>query len=261
MLLLLQLGQGYAGAPTSAPIAPSWLGSVLTAPGSNAVALPHGAVSLSAAGSTVCAVDARGQLRCWGGCATGQCGYSWTRLDALAPTEPCWDAEQRALLCPMASPIDVDGGGRLWDPSSPAAPGVLRGPADTVQGVVVAPSGGYVCADLAASGVKCWGANGCGQLGYGVIAPVLGGASNGYNYPWVLPCAGSSALCTSQDPCKSAAGDLTCPGKAAVIVRGAHRARLDVTSGQYAGGRRVCRLGRCPPVTPSLCAHALTPAP
>jgi alpha-tubulin suppressor-like RCC1 family protein len=90
--------------------------------------LPPGVVSVSAGFYHTCALTASGGVKCWGSNSNGQLGYGLGGSRSL--------------------PVDVDG----------LASGVKS----------VAACGFHTCAVLSpGGGVKCWGANGFGQIGDG----------------------------------------------------------------------------------------------
>jgi len=89
--------------------------------------LGSGVASIAAGGEQTCAVMTTGAVKCWGSNANGQLGDTTTTS--------------------RTSPADVTG----------LAGGVLS----------ISVGDSHTCARLSAGGVKCWGANGMGQLGDG----------------------------------------------------------------------------------------------
>ncbi|RYE86625.1 MAG: hypothetical protein EOO75_15490, partial [Myxococcales bacterium] len=91
------------------------------------------AVALRARGSQTCALLATGELKCWGANGSGQLGQGDTQVRGDKP-------------------------GQMGDALLPIALGAS---------VAHANSGGTPCAWLVDGRLKCWGANGQGQLGLG----------------------------------------------------------------------------------------------
>jgi alpha-tubulin suppressor-like RCC1 family protein len=92
------------------------------------------ATNICAGSSHTCAVLENGDLRCWGLNLGGQLGYGHT--------ENVGDNE-----FPSDEPNPVDMGGEVRD---------------------ISCASGFSCAVLAGGGVRCWGVNTNGRLGYGV---------------------------------------------------------------------------------------------
>lgn len=90
-------------------------------------------VALSAGSHHTCAVTRSGGVKCWGGGQHGELG--------------------NGVFWNQAQPVDVSG---------------LNSGVITVAG-----GGSHTCALLAGGAVKCWGANGSGQLGAGAADPAL----------------------------------------------------------------------------------------
>ena len=97
-----------------------------------------GVTAISAGGAHTCAVVALGQLRCWGGDASGQLGNPTAGFSSSLPV----------------TVVDADG----------VTP--LIGAAALAVGGDVASGAGHSCAVVALGQVKCWGDNSDGQLGY-----------------------------------------------------------------------------------------------
>lgn len=89
--------------------------------------LASGAQSVAGGAWHTCAITTGGGVKCWGRNSTGQLGDGTTT--------------------DRSTPVDVQG--------------------LTTGMVSVAPGGGHTCALTTGGGVKCWGANGAGQLGDG----------------------------------------------------------------------------------------------
>ena len=104
------------------------------------------ALQVSAGGAHTCALMASGKLRCWGRGAEGQLGYGDARSvgDGVGPSP--------------AEAGEVDVGGEVR---------------------AVAAGASHTCAVLAGGGVRCWGANAFGQLGYAVAGNVGDGSAAG----------------------------------------------------------------------------------
>ena len=149
--------------------------------------LQHAAIA--AGGSHACAIGAAGAVRCWGQDAFGQVGNGGPMPgpDALSPASPLFlDAPASALALGFGSScvLLADGSVRCWgadtagqlgngapleDTASPMTPVQLGGPA---TGLTVGFT--HACAVLLGAAVRCWGADGSGQLGDGGPIPGAG---------------------------------------------------------------------------------------
>ncbi len=128
------------------------------------VALPGPVVKLALGGQHSCAILQDGGLRCWGLNDRGQLGYG--SLDNFGDDEPL------ATLPAVSVPLAVD----------------------------VAPGERHTCARVGNGGVRCWGRNDQGQLGYGnTLAPTpemllpggpvaLGGTTSSLTSGWYHSC-------------------------------------------------------------------------
>jgi cysteine-rich repeat protein len=142
------------------------------------------AIRLAVAGNHACAVLEGGTLRCWGDGGGGQLGYGNTDDigDDEVPTdiepvdvgEPVFDVITGTVTCVQLA----EGRVKCWGAGSARGYGNAdlgddEIPADLpyvdVGAPVVRLSGGqgHVCARLPVGGLRCWGANSDGQLGYG----------------------------------------------------------------------------------------------
>ncbi len=104
------------------------------------------AVGISAGGTHTCTLLANAKIKCWGSNAVGQLGLGDTNSRGDNPNE-MGAALSEALLGSAAKVKALSAGGE--DPNSPYA--------------------SYTCVLLVGGSVKCWGANGQGQLGYGDV--------------------------------------------------------------------------------------------
>lgn len=140
--------------------------------------MTSGVESISSGNGTTCAVSTAGALKCWGLGDYGQIGDRWN-LDRSTPTDTygmssgvrqvsvsptgksvcavttagaakCWGNNDRGQLGNSSTV-------QSWGPSN-----VTDLASDVVQ---VAVGGSYACALTTAGAVKCWGANGVGELG------------------------------------------------------------------------------------------------
>lgn len=94
-------------------------------------------IQVSAGNTHTCAVLSGGAVRCWGNGANGRLGYGNTNT--------------------------------IGDNETPASAGNVNVGGSVAQ---VAAGGDHTCALLTNGAVRCWGANGSGQLGYGHTNPI-----------------------------------------------------------------------------------------
>ena len=137
--------------------------------------LPSSVTSVATGSFHGCALDAGGGVWCWGGGDQGQLGDGafhnvstpvQTRLTAgiaaiaSGTGHVCALSAGGAVSCWGANFAGQLGRGTTADSAVPAAPSSLA------SGVIDVASGfAHACAVMAGGGVRCWGANGTGQLG------------------------------------------------------------------------------------------------
>jgi alpha-tubulin suppressor-like RCC1 family protein len=153
-----------------------------------AVPLGAKATRIAASPSHVCAVLEGGALRCWGDNASGELGLGQTSPigddetpDTIAPIELGGEAIDVAcghgFTCALLKGGDVRcfgenaegqlGAGNttnVGDDESPLTAGVVSVGEKAIR--LVAGGGAHVCAILEGGGLRCWGENTFGQLGY-----------------------------------------------------------------------------------------------
>jgi alpha-tubulin suppressor-like RCC1 family protein len=106
--------------------------------------LTSGVAAVSAGYFHTCALTTAGGVKCWGDNSSGELGDGIS----TGPQRCASPATPTTLAC-STTPVDVSG---------------------LTSGVAAISAGdGHTCALTTAGGVKCWGANGTGQLGDGTI--------------------------------------------------------------------------------------------
>lgn len=148
--------------------------------------LSSGVASISAGNATTCAISQVGALRCWGLGDTGQIGDGSVtdRLTPTAVTGMTSGVTQVSVSPTGKSVCAVQSNGvKCWGlndrgqlgNSSTVNASVPVNVTGLTSGVTqVAVGGSYACALTTGGAVKCWGANGVGELG---IAPLTGDQS------------------------------------------------------------------------------------
>lgn len=176
-----QVGIGNTTTPQTSPMGPLNLGSGKTA------------ISIAAGASHTCAILNDGSVKCWGFNGSGQLGIGNT-TDQTSPAGPvdlgagktaiaiaaggshtCAVLNDTSLMC-WGSPA----GGQLGIGAAGAPRLTPVGPVNLGTGmsaVKLASRDYHTCALLNVGALKCWGANGYGQLGLGDTA--VRGASSG----------------------------------------------------------------------------------
>jgi hypothetical protein len=143
-----------------------------------------GVASVSAASGHTCVVTAAGGVRCWGHNGNGELGDG-TYVSALTP--PTSDVLAGALEVVAASnftcAVTATGGERCWgahdagqlgDDTELSVDRLSPATTDNLGGVrAVAVGFAHTCALMTSGGVRCWGANGAGQLGDGLAPDFL----------------------------------------------------------------------------------------
>ncbi|HVY38270.1 MAG TPA: hypothetical protein VHM31_10045 [Polyangia bacterium] len=135
-----------------------------------------GAAAVSAGASHTCALMAAGGVRCWGRNADGELGDG-TYLSAPVPPTTDVLAGARAVAAGLdfTCALTAAGGVRCWGYNSNGQLGddteinvdrLRPPPGDVLSGAVaLAVGAGHTCALMTTGGIRCWGANGNGQLG------------------------------------------------------------------------------------------------
>ena len=165
--------------------------TVLFVPGGVAAGC-HSSNSQSAGGSHTCAILGGGGVKCWGSGLYGQLGYDSTddKGDATGEMAGLGTINLGASAIAIAAggthtcAILVGGGVKCWgrgfdgqlgydsiDDKGDAA-GEMAGLGTVNLGasaIAIAAGGDHTCAILVGGGVKCWGDNWNGQLGYDSI--------------------------------------------------------------------------------------------
>ncbi|MEP7096628.1 MAG: Ig-like domain repeat protein [Dokdonella sp.] len=138
--------------------------------------LGSGVGALAAGGAQTCALSTTGAVSCWGNNATGQLGDG-TSTQSLAPVAAIGLAGGATAITAGTNhscAITASGGIKCWGDNSAGQLGdgfgTQRQTAVDVTGLgsgvaAVTAGGNHSCALTAAGGVKCWGANGSGELG------------------------------------------------------------------------------------------------
>jgi alpha-tubulin suppressor-like RCC1 family protein len=146
--------------------------------------------ALSVASGHTCVVTTAGGVRCWGHNGNGELGDG-TYVDTMAPpaTDVLAGARDVAAASNFTCATTATGGERCWgandigqlgDDTDLSVDRMTPGTTDNLGGVrAVAVGAAHTCALMTGGGVRCWGANGAGQLGDGLapdfalIAPSL----------------------------------------------------------------------------------------
>ncbi len=153
------------------------------------VALPWPVVQLTSSFEHNCARNANAELLCWGRSAHGELGYGNTEAigddelpSSLAAVDLGAASTQVIASQSHSCSIDASGSAKCWgwgtfgrlgygntvnigDDETPAAVGSV--PVGHQIEEMCPDAGAHTCAVLSDGGIKCWGFNNYGQLGYG----------------------------------------------------------------------------------------------
>jgi alpha-tubulin suppressor-like RCC1 family protein len=143
------------------------------------VGLSGGAIAIAAGDKHTCAVTTSGSVKCWGYNSVGQLGDGGLSAWSLRPVDV--SGLSSGAIAVAAGPshtcaITSSGGVKCWgwNANGRVGDGTLDTrlvPVDVLgltSGVIAVSAGGdHTCALTNAGGLKCWGANGVGQLGDG----------------------------------------------------------------------------------------------
>jgi alpha-tubulin suppressor-like RCC1 family protein len=177
----------------------------------------HDIASIAAGGGHSCAVTTAGALKCWGNNDAGQLGDN-SQLERHGPVDVFGFAggvRQVAAGWQHTCAITVAGGVMCWGDNTYGQLGdgtrtaqIVPAPVAGLDSGMVAVAAGaaHTCALTTAGAVKCWGANGSGELGDGTttarLAPVdVVGLDHGVTslaLGWTHTCAvraGQGAYC------------------------------------------------------------------
>jgi alpha-tubulin suppressor-like RCC1 family protein len=146
----------------------------------------EGWANFASGGVHTCAISKTGQLKCWGSNISGQLGYGDV-TDRLAPAatainvgvgrtvkrvvasvannHTCALLDDATVKCWGNNSFGQLGYADSVTRNSPPDPVVNLGSSNTAKSIAV--GSGFTCIILDTNGVKCWGLNSSGQLGYG----------------------------------------------------------------------------------------------
>jgi alpha-tubulin suppressor-like RCC1 family protein len=142
--------------------------------------VPLGGIAhVEAGGQHTCAITTGGDVKCWGKSTSGQVGHSSGCVGGLCPvgTVPgvsnataltagtahtCALISDGTVTCWGSNGLGQIGNGQACTPTCP--PTVVPNLSNVTA---IAALGDYTCAVVQGGGVRCWGANGSGQLGNG----------------------------------------------------------------------------------------------
>ena len=227
--------------------------------GDDRVSATGGVISIGAGYKHTCVVLADGGVQCWGSNEYGQLGNGTTN-DSTTPVDVC--ASGSGTGCSGGSRltgiVDVAGGfghtcaltnnggvkcwgtngsGRLGDGTTngrttagdvcASGSGPICSGGEPLSGVEqMDVGGGFACALMSDTGIKCWGSDEVGQLGIGTIDPVAGSSSTaggfgGFESLPVDVCVPGFIIIPFSSPATELAGiplQVPCPGSQALPV-------------------------------------------
>jgi alpha-tubulin suppressor-like RCC1 family protein len=170
-------GGGHTCALTASGAVMCWSGS---SPTNNVSGLTSGVTALTAGGLHTCALTAAGGVKCWGHNYYGQLGDS-TTTDRSTPVDVIGLSSGVVALAAgedHTCALIVSGGVKCWGDNEYGQLGDgtttdHKAPVDVVglsnEVTALAAGGHHTCALTNSGGVKCWGDNSHGQLGYKIL--------------------------------------------------------------------------------------------
>jgi alpha-tubulin suppressor-like RCC1 family protein len=160
------------------------LGLMACLPSTHAQTPLNDIVQVVAGGGHTCGLTASGGVKCWGENDRGQLGDGTTNLRLTPVHVTGLSSEVSAIAVGSANTCALTSGGgvKCWGSNDSGQLGdgttADRWTATDVSGLssgvsAIAAGSGHTCALTTQGGVKCWGANGFGQLGDGSAVPRL----------------------------------------------------------------------------------------
>lgn len=142
----------------------------------NVLGLSSGVLAISTGAGSSCALTAPGAVKCWGANTNGQLGDGSTSPSSVPVDVVGQGSDTSAISArgPHTCALTVGGALRCWgfNGSGELGNGSFASspvPVDVVtlsSNIIAVSAGGYhTCALTSAGAVKCWGANGHGELG------------------------------------------------------------------------------------------------
>lgn len=134
--------------------------------------------SITVGADYACAVTKLGAAKCWGGNASGQLGNG-TSSGSLSPVDVTGlgsGVKSLSVFNAFSCAVTIDGAAKCWGANASGQlgtgttsvsniPVTVSGLSSGVAGIAAGST--HACAMLTSGAVKCWGANGSGQLGDG----------------------------------------------------------------------------------------------
>ena len=181
----LAAGYGHTCALTTGGVVKCWGPRNYASTPGDVNGLPSGVLALAAGGYHTCALmDALqgGGVKCWGYNTDGQLGDG-TFIDSATPVDVVGSENDEVTALAAGGShtcaLTMGGGVKCWGSNHfgqlgdgttnwrPTPVLVLGLPSGGVTAIAAGGGGDHTCALMTGGGVKCWGANGAGQLGDG----------------------------------------------------------------------------------------------